>query len=147
MVKKWLKHFLLKESIKEIELNRILDKISNGETLTEREAGFLDLYNQTQDSDYKDFSFLSRHIAIGIIQDILDKKRKIYCDLYDRNGKIGQVIKYIDKPSYTLFLRHDEYIMEDKYLYNITYDMDKDCYSLTSQDEYHEEIFVKNENN
>lgn len=146
MVKKWLKHFLLKESIKEIELNRILDKISNGENLTERESGFLDLYNQTQDSDYKDYSFLSRQLTIGIIQELLDKKRKIYCDLCDRNGKIGQLIKSIDKITYKLILRHDEFIMEDKYLYNITYDMDKDCYSLTSQDEYHEEIFVKNEN-
>ena len=143
MIKKWLKHYILRESIKDIELNRILDKISNGETLNERENGFLDLYNQTQDIDYQDFSFLSRNIAINKIQEFLDKKRKVYCDLYDRDGKINQLVIDIDKINFKLILKHSNHVMEDKYLYNLTYDMKKDLYSLTSQDEYYEEIYIQ----
>jgi hypothetical protein len=142
MIKKWLKHYVLRETIKEIELNRILDKISNGENLNDRENGFLDLYNQTQDSDYKDFSFLSRQLTIVKIQEFLDKKKKVYCDLYDRDGKIGQLITAIDKISFKLIFRHSDHFMEDRYLYNLTYDMKKDLYSLTSQDEYFEELLV-----
>ena len=143
MIKKWYKYYILRESIKEIELNRLLDKISNGETLNEKENGFLDLYNQTQDVDYQDYSFLSRSMAIGKIQEFLDKKKKVYCDLCDRDGKINQLIMSIDKVNFNLILRHGTHIMEDKYLYNLTYYMEKDLYSLTSQDEYYEEIFTK----
>jgi len=142
MIKKWLKHYLLKESIKEIELNRILEKISKGIDLTERENNFLELYNQTQDSDYKDYCYLSRQLACSKIQEYLDKKKKIYCDLCDKNGKIGQLIIKMDKIEFKLTLKHCEYFMVDKYLYNITYNMAKDEYSLTSQDEYFEEILV-----
>ncbi len=142
MIKKWLKHYVLRESIKEIELNRILDKISKGEFLTSREHGFLDLYNQTQDSDYKDFSCLSKHIAIVTIQEFLDRKKKIYCDLYDRDGKIGMLIIGIDKINSKLVLKHGEHFMDDKYLYNLTYDMKGDLYSLTCHDEYFEELLV-----
>ena len=71
MIKKWYKHYILKESLKEIELNRILDKISKGETLTIREDDFLNLYNQTQDGDLNDYAYLSRYLACDKIDDYL----------------------------------------------------------------------------
>ena len=119
MIKKWYKHYILKESIKEIELNRILEKISNGENLTIREDNFLNLYNQTQDGDFKDYSHLSRNLACDKIIDFLDKNKKVWCDLCDRNGKINDVILSVNKPDFRLILRHSNIIMPDKYLYNL----------------------------
>jgi peptidoglycan/xylan/chitin deacetylase (PgdA/CDA1 family) len=142
MIKKWYKHYILKESLKEIELNRILDKISKGESLTIREDDFLNLYNQTQDADLNDYAYLSRNLAIDKISDYLEKKKKVWCDLNDRNGKIGDLIIKVYKPEHKLFLRHGEHLMEDNMLYNITYNIKKDEYSLTTQDEYYEEIEV-----
>jgi hypothetical protein len=143
MIKKWYKHFILRESIKEIELNSILEKISNGENLTIREDNFLNLYNQTQDSDFKDYSHLSRNLACDKIIDFLDKKKKVWCDLCDRNGKINDIILSVEKPEFRLILRHGNIIMLDKYLYNLNYNIKKDEYSLTEQDEYFEEIEVE----
>ena len=113
--------FNLKESIKDIELNRILDKISNGENLTIRESDFLNLYNQTQDSDLDDYSHLSRNLACDKIIYYLDKKKKVWCDIHDKYGKINDLIINIEKPSYKLILKHGIFIMEDKFLYNISY--------------------------
>jgi hypothetical protein len=143
MIKKWYKHYILKESIKEIELNRILEKISNGENLTIREDNFLNLYNQTQDADFKDYSHLSRNLACDKIIDFLDKKKKVWCDLCDRDGKINDIILSVDKTDFRLNLRHSDIIMPDKYLYNLSYNIKKDEYSLTEQDEYFEEIEVE----
>jgi hypothetical protein len=142
MIKKWVRNLVVKETRKESELNKILDKISNKEDLTKRESDFLDLYNKTQDSDYKDYSYLSRHLALSKIEEYILKKKKIYCDLYDRDGKVGELIIDVDKIIYKLILKHGDFIMEDKYLYNISYNFDKDIYSLTSQDEYFEELMV-----
>jgi len=142
MIKKWYKHYILKESLKEIELNRILDKISKGESLTIREDDFLNLYNQTQEGDLNDYAYLSKHLACDKIDDYLNKKKKVWCDLSDKNGKIGDLILKVSKPEYKLVLRHGDYTMGDNMLYNITYNIKKDEYSLTSQDEYYEEIEV-----
>ena len=145
MIKKWFKYYVLRESIKEIELNSILDKISNGKLLTDRENNFLNLYNDTLDSDLKDYSYLSRYLVTNKISEYLDRNKKIYCDLYDRDGKISQLILSVDKITFKLTLKHGEYTMEDRYLYNLIYDIKKDQYSLTVQDEYFEEINVTND--
>ena len=140
MIKKWYKYYVLNQSIKEIELNRILDKISDSKELTERENNFLNLYNDTHEIDHKDFSHLSRNSVCDKINDYLLRKKKVYCDLCDKDGKISELILKIDE--FKLILRHGNYMLEDKYLYNITYDIKKDEYSLSSQDEYFEEITV-----
>ena len=72
----------------------------------------------------------------------INKKKKIWCDLYDKDGKIGDIITDVYKPQFKLILRHGTYIMTDNFLYNITYNIKKDEYSLTKQDEYYEEIEV-----
>ena len=140
MIKTWFKHFILKETIKEIELNRILDRISDGETLTLREDNFLNLYNQTKDADYKDYSHLSRDLMCRKISDYLSQNKKIYCDLCDKDGKISELIKEVNEDEFKLILRHGQFILQDNFLYNITYNMKKDEYSLTNQDEYYELI-------
>ena len=143
MIKKWYKHYILKESLKEIELNRILDKISSGNILTERESDFLNLYNQTQDDDFSDYSYLSRSLACDKLIYYIDKKKKVWCDACDKNGKINDLIVNVEKTTFRLLLKHGEYIMRDNFLYNIKYNLNKDDYSLTEQDEYFEEIEIK----
>ena len=142
MIRKWYKYYVLKQSVKEIELNRILDKISDKDRLTDRELNFLNLYNETQETDQKDYSYLSRNLVCNKIKDYLDKKKKIYCDLCDKDGKISELILQIEKSEFKLTLKHGVFVLEDKYLYNITYNIKKDEYSLSSQDEYFEEITV-----
>ena len=143
MIKKWYKHYILKESLKEIELNRILDKISNGIELSVREDDFLNLYNQTQDDDISDYTYLSRNLACDKIIYYIDKEKKVWCDVCDEYGKVNDVIVKVEKPSFKLILKHGEYIMQDNFLYNITYNIKRNDYSLTEQDEYFEEIEVK----
>ena len=50
-VKRLIKYYLLGESLKEIEMNKILDKISRKKKLTIREKNFLELYNETSEDD------------------------------------------------------------------------------------------------
>jgi hypothetical protein len=62
-IKKMIKHYILGESLKEIEISRILEKICKKSKLTEKEKGFLDLYNQTQKMEDKDFMLLSKSVV------------------------------------------------------------------------------------
>ena len=71
--KKWVKHYVLRESIKEIELNRILDKISDKKDLSDREKNYLSLYNDTNDGEDQDFVYLSKYTTHKKIEDILQK--------------------------------------------------------------------------
>ena len=142
MIRKWYKHYILKETIKDIELNRILDKISNGQKLSIREDNFLNLYNMTQDSDMDDYSHLSRNLACDKIIYYLEKKKKVWCDICDKDGKISDIIINVEKPTYKLILKHGVFVIQDSFLYNISYNIKKDDYSLTEQDEYFEEIEV-----
>lgn len=147
--RKFIKH-LLGESVKEMELNRILDKVSKKQNIEAKEKNFLDLYNSTSDEDMKDYMYLSKNTTFNKIKSLIDKGKVVMCDLHDRNGKIGIKIKDIEndfeKESCVITLKNGETSkLEDKFLYNIIYDNDKDVYSLQEQDEYFEKIPVNNE--
>ena len=88
-IKKLIKYYLLGESIKEIELNRILDKINSKKKLSDKEINFLNLYQDTREEDMKDFMFLSKNSTYSRVKDLLEKNMKVICDLHDRDGKIG----------------------------------------------------------
>ena len=45
-IKRIIKYYLFNESVKEMELNKILDKVSNRKSLTTRERNFLELYKK-----------------------------------------------------------------------------------------------------
>lgn len=148
--KKFIKHYLLGESVKEMELNRILDKVSKKQSLGDKEQKFLDLYNSTSEEDMKDYMYLSKSTTFNKIKNLLERGKTVICDLYDRNGKIGIKIKDIENDFENeicvLTLKDGEkHNLHDKFLYNIIYDGRKDTYSLQVQDEYHELIPVKNE--
>jgi hypothetical protein len=149
-IKKMIKHYILGESLKEIEINRILEKICKKSKLTEKERGFLDLYNHTQKIDDKDFMLLSKSVVSTKVSELLDMKKKVICNLHDRDGKIGLSIldilnDYEDEVSYVLMSGGLKHQLHDKFLYNLIYNVNKNFYSLEEQDEYFEKIEAKND--
>lgn len=149
-LEKVIKYYLLGKSLKEIEANRILDKISKGQPISDREKRFLDLYNHTTDDLEKDFMYLSKNTAYERIKILLDNKKIIVCDLYDRDGRIGLNIQSIENnfnsENCVIFMTHDTvHTLEDRFLYNLIYNHKKDKYSLQVQDEYFEKINIDND--
>ena len=145
-INRLIKYYLFGESLKEIEMNRILDKISKKSKLTERERGFLELYNSTQNREEdKDWMMLSKSAVSSKLKELLSSGKKIICDLHDRNGKFGLQILDVDdnieKEYSTVIMKGDEsHKLQDKFLYNLIYNMKKNQYSLEEHDEYFEKI-------
>lgn len=140
----------LSESLKEIELNKILDKISRKINLSSREKEFLGKYDEIKDSDLKDFRMLSRQNAFETISRLLESDKKIICNLIDRNGKIGIQINSIyndfENEICVMKLKNGEEVtLKDNFLYNILYNLQTDKYSLEAEDEFFEKIPVENE--
>jgi hypothetical protein len=149
-IKKLIKYYLLGESIKEIELNRILDKIGSGKKLTKKEISFLNLYQETREENMKDFMYLSKNSTFSKIEDLLKGGKKVICDLHDRNGKFGMAITRVEndfeEEDCVVFMKGgDTHRLEDKFLYNIIYNEKRDEYSLQEQDEYYEKIEAKSD--
>jgi hypothetical protein len=140
-IKKTLKYYLLGESLKEIELNRILDKISSKKLLSDRENKFLELYNQFVEEDDRDFMYLSKNLTYKKITFLLESNKKVICDLSDRDGKIGLQILKIENKS-ILMKNNEIHVLQDKFLYNIIYNNKCSQYSLQEQDEYFEKIMI-----
>lgn len=149
-IKRIIKYYLFNESVKEMELNKILDKVSNRKSLTARERNFLELYKTTREEDMKDFLYISKNSAFKKISELLEIGKKVICDLHDRNGKIGLDITGIEnnfeEDTCIITMKGDEkHQLHDKFLYNLIYSIKKDEYSLQEQDEYFEKIESKNE--
>ena len=149
-VKRLIRYYLLGESLKEIEMNKILDKISKKQRLTSREKNFLELYNHTSDDDSKDYMMLSKNVTFKRVKQLLDSQKKVICDLHDRDGKIGlQIIDIendIEKDFCKVILKGGVIAkLQDNFLYNIIYNLKKNLYSLTEQDEYFEKIEHSND--
>jgi len=149
-IKRIIKYYLFNESVKEMELNKILDKVSNRKSLTTRERNFLELYKTTREEDMKDFLYISKNSAFKKISELLEIGKKVICDLHDRNGKIGLEITGIEnnfeEDTCTITMKGDEkHQLHDKFLYNLIYSIKKDQYSLQEQDEYFEKIESKDE--
>ena len=142
-IKKLLKYYVLGETLKEIEMNRILDKISKKSKLDKREQRFLDLYNHKKDEDAKDLMYLSKNSTFSKIKYLIQKGKRVICDLYDRDGKIGlpivDVINDIESETCRVIMKNEECQLHDRFLYNIIH-IKKNDYSLQEQDEYFEKI-------
>jgi len=145
-IKKVLKYYLLGESLKEIEVNRILNKISKKSVLTDRENKFLELYNHRNDD--KDLMYLSKNTTCERVKFFLDNGKKVICDLHDRNGLIGLPILGVknnyDEESGLIIMRNENHELNDKFLYNLIYNNKLNRYSLQEQDEYFEKLEVRN---
>jgi hypothetical protein len=148
-LKKYIKRYILGESIKEIEMNRILDKIYKKINLSSREKKFLDLYNHTSNDDNKDYMYLSKNSTFSRIRYLLDKDRKVICDLHDRNGRIGlpiiDITNNIESDTCKIIMSKEEHDLHDRFLYNLIYNDKGSYYSLQEQDEYFEKIEAKND--
>lgn len=142
-----IKYYLLGKSIKEIQMNKILDKISKKVKLTEKEKRFLDLYNQTTIENNKDYMMISKNTAYKKVKSMLEIERLVICNLKDRDGKIGEPIIDIKNDfesencqvTMKSGLKHNLY---DRYLYNLIFNTKKKFYSLEEHDEYFEKIEV-----
>ena len=149
-IKRIIKYYIFNESVKEMELNKILDKVSNRKSLTIRERNFLELYKTTREEDMKDFLYISKNSAFKKISELLEIGKKVICDLHDRNGKIGLEITGIEnnfeEDTCIITMKGEEkHQLHDKFLYNLIYSIKKDEYSLQEQDEYFEKIESKDE--
>lgn len=146
-ISKIIKHYILGESLKEIEVSRILDKIESDKSLTEREARFFDLYRSTKE-DICDYMMLSKNSTYSKIKELIDKGLKIICDLSDRNGKFGLEIldvknNFEDDKCLIVMKGNEKHHLEDRYLYNIIFNYKKNIYSLQEHGEYYEKIESK----
>jgi hypothetical protein len=149
-IKRLVKYYLLGKSLKEIEMDRILEKISKKLTLTKKESDFLNLYNRRSNSD-QDYMMLSKNMTYEKIKDLLGKNRSVICDLNDRDGKIGLPIidikNSIDDEKCLIVMKDNiTHNLHDKYLYNLIFNIKRDNYSLQEHDEYFEKIEASNDN-
>lgn len=137
------------KSVKENELDRILDKLSNAKIITDIEKRFLDNYDNISIDLVKDYSLLTNTDVYNRLSKILNLDIKANCDLYDRDGLIGIEIlsvQTISEGNIYLILKNGEKMkLSDKFLYNMTYDFKNCRYSLNSHDEYYEKILVNND--
>ncbi len=149
-IERMIKYYLFKESVKDMELNKIKDKINKRKALTKREINFLELYQSTTKVELKDFLYLSKNTTFSKILELLESNIKVICNLHDRNGKFGMEIVKIEnnfeEETCMITMIHDEHHkLHDKFLYNLIYNTKKNEYSLEEQDEYFEKIESKND--
>lgn len=134
-------------------MNRILDKIYRKVNLTDRERGFLELYNYTVNKpEDKDWMMLSKSATSTKIKELIELNRKVICDLHDRNGKIGlQILNIVDdiESDFSIIIMKGEekHKLQDKFLYNLIYSVKKNEYSLQEHDEYFEKLTVGRDEN
>ena len=134
-------------------MNRILDKIYRQVNLTDRERGFLELYNYTVNKpEDKDWMMLSKSATSTKIKELIELNRKVICDLHDRNGKIGlQILNIVDdiESDFSIIIMKGEekHKLQDKFLYNLIYSVKKNEYSLQEHDEYFEKLTVGRDEN
>lgn len=144
-IERFIKYYLFKESVKQMEVKKIMEKISKKKALTKREQNFLELYQATQTEELKDFLYLSKNSTFSKILELLEHNIKVICNLHDKNGKFGMEIIKIENnfedETCTITMIHDEHHkLHDKFLYNLIYNTKKKEYSLEEQDEYFEKL-------
>lgn len=149
-IERIINYYLLKKSVKEMEVSKIKDKVSKKKTLTKRELNFLELYQATSKEELKDFLYLSKNTTFSKIIELLEKNIRIICNLHDKNGKFGlEIIKIennFEEETCLITMKHEEsHKLHDKFLYNLIYSIKKNEYSLEEQDEYFEKIEAKND--
>lgn len=148
--KKFISYLNLRESLREIELNTILDKISRRIKLSTGEEKFLDTYDNVKDEELKSFAMLSRQSTAQKIDELIASKKVVICNLEDRNGRIGLEIKSTedlpdDEITILNFKNGEKFKMKDNFLYNLIFNIKKNIYSLEASDEFYEKIPVRND--
>lgn len=137
----------LNETVKEVALNKILDKLSKKKLLSDGEKEFLDNFEKSEGRDWR---MISKEDLVKTIKNLLSKGEKMVCNLHDRDGKIGlQVTGVINKfgdETTTLLLKGGGSIkLSDRFLYNIIWNIKGNYYSIEEDSEYFEKIPIKND--
>lgn len=143
-----MKYNSMKETLKDKYLNQILEKVGRGASISNGEKEYLDNYSN-ENFKPEDLSHLSTSHLIFKIEELLKENRIVYCDLYDRDGKIGIKIigtEYINENCYIILNNSEKIKLQDNLLYNIYYIVKENKYSLQQQDEYYEKVSLKNDN-
>ena len=91
---------------------------------------------------------LSKSVVATKIAELIEKGKKIICDLHDRDGKIGLEIidvnnNYEEEVSIVIMKGQVKHNLHDKFLYNLIYNTKKNQFSLQEHDEYYEKIEAK----
>lgn len=127
-------------------MEKILNKISRGKKLTDRENRFIELYKSTN-IDIKDHMMISKNVAFTKIKDIISKGISVICNLKDRDGKFGLPILDLENDNHSeeckVIMKNEEWYLHDRFLYNLIWDDKKISYSLEEHDEYYEKIEIK----
>lgn len=148
MTKKFImKYNSTKETLKDKYLNQILEKIGMDKDITRGEREYLENFD-SNNFNPEDMSHLSTSQLIFKIEELLKNGGVVYCDLYDRDGKIGikiQKTEYINENCYLILKNNDKIKLQDNLLYNIYYIVKENKYSLQQQDEYYEKVSIKND--
>ncbi len=144
--KKLTEYLILRWKSDEPELLRILEKISQNKKISKKELMVLDKWSEVE-INFKDYLYLSKNKTHELIQEFLDDKLQVMCDLTDREGKIGEFIKSVennfdDETSKVHLYDGKITYLTDKFLYNLNWKEKKKYYSLTSQGEYFEKITI-----
>ena len=95
---------------------------------------------------------LSKSATSSKVKELIDSNYKVICDLHDRNGKIGtQIINIVDniEDDFSVIIMKDEekHKLQDKFLYNLIYIVNKKQYSLQEHDEYFEKLTIEKDDN
>ena len=150
-IKNLRRYITLRDSIKDLRLNKILDDIILKQNISDRDRDFLIKYDEILESEVSDLSHLSKNDTFSKIKNLLNTKKRVICDLYDRDGKIDDDIINIkndfESDSCILYLKHgDSTRLYGRFLYDIRYNFDTDTYSLWQGDEFFEKITISDEN-
>ena len=149
--KKFLSYFKINESLKEDRLNKILDKMSSGSTLSKTDKDFLDQYDKKTDSDVMDSRMLSRETTFEKIRSLLDENKRVICNINYIESDENQIVEIFNnfeqETSILTLSNNKRFKLKDNFLYNIIYNIDKDEYSLEVESEFYEKIPVKNDEN
>lgn len=137
----------LNETVKEVTLNRILDKLSRKKSISDGEKTFLDNYDEHEGRDWR---MISKEELAKIIQNLISKGKRVICNLHDRDGKIGLQVVDVENnfqdEEFTLLLKGDEKIkLSDRFLYNVVWEVEGNFYSVEEDSEYFEKIPIKND--
>jgi hypothetical protein len=97
--------------------------------------------------DNKDFMLLSKCSVSQKINELIESKIVIICNLHDRDGKFGLRIVNLEvdygTESVSVIMTGGlVHPLHDKFLYNLIYNLRKNQYSLEEHDEYFEKIKV-----
>lgn len=142
-----MKYNFIKETLKDRYLNQILEKIGMGKDITKGEREYLENFD-SNNFNPEDMSHLSNSQLIFKIEELLKNGSIIYCDLCDRDGKIGikiQKTEYINEDCYLILKNNEKVKLQDNLLYNIYYIVKENKYSIQQQDEYYEKVSIKND--